>query len=168
MVIQIIAAMDDMRGIGKCNKIPWHIPSDLRFFKSVTSGDGSVVVMGRKTWESLPRKPLLGRGNYVLSTTVDKLIGATCCKSLSEFFNVIPEDTNIVSIIGGSLVYQEALLIPNVRILLTKVVGDYNADTFFPVFEDRFELFSKREKGLDNGFVFHHEEWARKEDESIS
>ena len=66
MDIHIIWAQDRDGGIGAMNKLPWHISEDLKNFKSITLG--GVVVMGRKTWESLPIKPLPGRANYVLST----------------------------------------------------------------------------------------------------
>ena len=67
MSINIIAAMAKNRVIGINNKIPWYIPNDLKYFKKLTTGNKSAVVMGRKTWDSLPIKPLPNRRNYVLT-----------------------------------------------------------------------------------------------------
>ena len=65
MKITLIAAMESMGGIGKNGALPWYIPADLQHFKEYT--EGKVCVMGRKTWDSLPVKPLLGRYNWVLT-----------------------------------------------------------------------------------------------------
>ena len=67
MSINIIAAMAKNRVIGRGNKLPWHIPQDLKHFKRLTSKKNSAVVMGRNTWESLPIKPLPNRRNYILT-----------------------------------------------------------------------------------------------------
>ena len=67
MSINIIAAMAKNRVIGFQGGLPWNIPKDLKFFKKMTSGDNSAIVMGRKTWDSLPLKPLPNRRNFVLT-----------------------------------------------------------------------------------------------------
>ena len=67
MSINIIAAMAKNRVIGINNKIPWNIPNDLKYFKKLTTANKSAIIMGRKTWDSLPIKPLPNRRNYVLT-----------------------------------------------------------------------------------------------------
>ena len=75
-MINLIVAINKNNGIGMLNKIPWRLPSDLRYFKEITNSLGSnSVIMGRKTWDSLPFKPLPGRKNIVLTTnptTIEK------------------------------------------------------------------------------------------------
>lgn len=72
-MFSIIVAADINNGIGKNGKLPWNIPDDLRIFRTITTN--STVIMGRKTWESLPVKPLKNRHNIVISNTLDLLDG---------------------------------------------------------------------------------------------
>ena len=74
MKVHIIAAIDAMRGIGKDGAIPWSCKSDMRYFSKQTKGNGyNAVIMGKKTWDSLPRKPLPGRANFVLSRSMPEI-----------------------------------------------------------------------------------------------
>ncbi|MFA7345090.1 MAG: dihydrofolate reductase [Terrimicrobiaceae bacterium] len=127
-----IAAMSRERVIGAGGKIPWHIPDDLKFFKRTTLGH--VVVMGRKTFESLG-KPLPGRENWVLSRTAQPE-GAGVFRHPSEI--VPPGDGREVFVIGGAELY--AALLPRCReVLLTHVALSVGGDTWFPVFEPEFD-----------------------------
>ena len=124
--------MSRERVIGAGGKIPWHISEDLKFFKRTTLGQ--VVVMGRKTFESLG-KPLPGRENWVLSRTAS-FEGARVFRHPSEI--VPPGDGRDVFVIGGAELY--AALLPRCReILLTHVNLSLNGDTWFPVFETEFD-----------------------------
>ena len=127
-----IAAMSGERVIGAGGKIPWHISEDLKFFKRTTLGH--VVVMGRKTFESLG-KPLPGRENWVLSRTAS-FEGARIFRHPSEI--VPPGDGREVFVIGGAELY--AALLPHCReILLTHVNLSVSGDTWFPEFESEFD-----------------------------
>jgi len=127
-----IAAMSRERVIGSGGKIPWHISEDMKFFKRTTLGQ--VVVMGRKTFESLG-KPLPGRENWVLSRTTS-LEGARIFRHPSEI--IPPGDGREVFVIGGAELY--AALLPRCReILLTHVNLSLSGDTWFPVFETEFD-----------------------------
>ena len=127
-----IAAMSGERVIGAGGKIPWHISDDLKFFKRPTLGH--VVVMGRKTFESLG-KPLPGRENWVLSRAAS-FEGARVFRHPSEIFP--PGDGREVFVIGGAELY--AALLPRCReILLTHVNLSVSGDTWFPVFEQEFD-----------------------------
>ena len=127
-----IAAMSPDRVIGAGGKIPWHIPEDLKFFKRTTLRH--VIVMGRKTFESLG-KPLPGRENWVLSRTAS-FEGARVFRNPSEI--VPPGDGREVFVIGGAELY--AALLPRCgEILLTHVNHVVEGDTWFPVFETEFD-----------------------------
>lgn len=128
-MIKIIVAYDENRGIGKDNKIPWHISDEFKFFKSTTNG--SCCVMGRKTWESLPFKPLKNRCNIVVSNTIQSLPDAFVCSSLQE---AILKTGNNCFIIGGNKIYDEALKLNIVdEIYASEIKGKYDCDTYFPI-----------------------------------
>jgi len=127
-----IAAMSGERVIGAGGKIPWHISDDLKYFKRTTLGH--VVVMGRKTFESLG-KPLPGRENWVLSRAAS-FEGARVFRHPSEI--VPPGDGRELFVIGGAEIY--AALLPQCReILLTHVNLPVIGDAWFPVFEPEFD-----------------------------
>lgn len=127
-----IAAMSPDRVIGAGGKIPWHISEDFKFFKRTTMGH--VVVMGRKTFESLG-KPLPGRENWVVSRGAS-FEGARVFRDLSEI--VPPRDGRELFVIGGAELY--AALMPQCgQVLLTHVDRHVDGDTWFPVFEPDFD-----------------------------
>ena len=101
-MIGILVAVSPEGVIGKDNKIPWHYSTDLKRFKKLTVG--KTIVMGRKTWESLPTKPLPDRRNIVI--TKSKLDGVECFKSIEEAMQNCEGD---VWFIGGAGIYQEAM-----------------------------------------------------------
>jgi len=128
-----IAAMSPDRVIGASGKIPWHLSEDLQFFKRTTLGH--VIVMGRKTFESLGR-PLPGRENWVLSRTAS-FDGARVFRSPAEI--APPADGREVFVIGGAELY--ASLLPRCReVLLTHVEIRVAGDTWFPEFETEFDV----------------------------
>jgi dihydrofolate reductase len=135
-----IAAMSPERVIGVGGKIPWHISADLKFFKRTTLGH--VIVMGRKTFESLGN-PLPGRENWVLSRTAS-FEGARVFRHPSEI--IPPEDGREVFVIGGAELYS-ALLPRCDEILLTHVNRHVEGDTWFPEFESGFTAGELVEKG---------------------
>ncbi len=140
MSINIIAAMAKNRVIGYNNKLPWSIPQDLEHFKKVTSGKDSAVVMGRKTWESLPKKPLPNRRNYVLTknnfhtTFPDGLV----LKDLDDIIH-LKKIYNNIWIIGGQTIYEQYINKPYIdRIYLTEIEDNHEGDTFFPEIPEYF------------------------------
>ena len=102
--IKAIAAVSENGVIGKNGDLPWRLPDDLKWFKKITMGH--VIVMGRKTWESLPG-PLPGRENWVLSRTLDTVDGIRVFRSLDEVKRAM-EDRSLF-IIGGGELYSVAL-----------------------------------------------------------
>ena len=129
-----IVAMDEHRLIGCGNRIPWHIPGDLKWFKSVTIGN--VVVMGRKTFESIG-KPLPGRDNVVLSRSGFSFPGVVVVEALEKIPEIFPDRK--IFICGGAQVYKLALPLCN-ELLITHVKGIYSGDVYFPEYENRFQL----------------------------
>lgn len=132
-----IAAMSENRVIGNGNKIPWHLPEDFKWFKKMTIGN--IIVMGRKTFESIG-KPLPNRTTIVLSRTNFQHPGVQTISALSEIECAIPDVADRqVFICGGAQVYQQAL--PRCSDLyLTLVKRTVEGDAFFPPFENQFEL----------------------------
>lgn len=127
-MIKLIVAHDENKGIGKNNSIPWHISEEFKFFKNTTMG--SCCIMGRKTWESLPSKPLKGRCNIFISNTMKQISDAFTCSSLEEA--IIKTGKNAF-LIGGSKIYEQALNLNIVdEIYASEIKGNYNCDTFFP------------------------------------
>lgn len=140
----IVAAMDEDNGIGKGDTLPWNIPSELAYFKFLTSsspnGKRNAVIMGRKTWESIPLKyrPLKDRFNVVLTRHTDSLTeteGAVSFSSLNVALDFLfrNENVNNIFVIGGGELYREAVFHPACStIFLTTVKGNFNCDVFFP------------------------------------
>lgn len=129
--MKAIAAMARNRVIGAEGKIPWHLPEDLKFFKRTTLGH--VILMGRKTYESLGR-PLPGRENWVVSRTGD-FAGVKVFRDLSEI--TPPADGRELFVIGGAQIY--AALLPQCdELYLTRVDQTVGGDAYFPRFEDDF------------------------------
>lgn len=129
-MITLIACTDMNNGIGNENgELLFKLPKDMKYFKSVTSG--KLVVMGRKTWDSLPRKPLEKRKNYVL--THDDSFSPNGAKVVHNIEEVLKlSKTHEVYIIGGGEVYQQFIEHAD-RLLITHVhVMDMSARTFFP------------------------------------
>jgi dihydrofolate reductase len=127
--IIIIAAMAENGVIGKDNRMPWSLKEDLARFRELTQG--SPCIMGRKTWESLPKKPLPGRPNIIVSKTMTAAPpGAEVFPSLSAAIEHCAASEKIF-IIGGEAIYKQALPLAN-KIELTLIKGAYEGDTFFP------------------------------------
>lgn len=134
--LKAIAAMSTNRVIGNHGNIPWYLPSDFQWFKQNTLGQ--IVVMGRKTHESIGR-PLPGRQTMVLSRSPTAIHGVEVFTSLETLFHRIQDDPREVWVAGGAEVY--ALLLPQCSdLFLTRVKQTVAGDVFFPVFEDRFTL----------------------------
>ena len=122
------------RVIGAGNKIPWHLPEDFKFFKQTTMGH--VLVMGRKTFESIGR-PLPGRETIVLSRSGWSHPGVRTVANLDELAPLAADRQ--VFICGGAEIYRQALPLC-AEIYLTLVKRESEGDAFFPEFESQFEL----------------------------
>ena len=128
--IIVIAAVSENNVIGNGGKIPWHIPEDLQRFKRLTTD--SPVVMGRKTYESLPTKPLKDRINIVLTRDTSFHAPGVVVKHTLADALAYCKRFDKVFIIGGQSVYAEGLQAAD-TVELTRVHGMYDGDSFFPV-----------------------------------
>lgn len=136
--VSMIAAMGLNRVIGRDNQLPWHLPEDLKYFRSMTWG--KPIVMGRKTFESLGR-PLPGRTNIVVTAQPDlDLVGAKVVGSLEEALSAASNQAELdgvdeIMIIGGAKLYEQ-MLGQTDRIYLTLVEAEPDGDAWFPALPD--------------------------------
>jgi len=150
--IIIIAAVAENGVIGKDNKMPWDIRGNLAHFREVTMG--FPCIMGRKTWESLPKKPLPGRLNIIISKTMDQEefaqrhvepsvrstekreegLDIKICQSIESAVE-LSSDYEKIFIIGGESIYKQAMPFAT-KIDLTLISGNYDGDTYFPKIDD--------------------------------
>lgn len=153
-MIVVIAAVAKNGVIGKANALPWHLPEDMRHFKALTSGHA--VLMGRKTWESLPPKfrPLPNRRNFVLTRDASYVApGATVVHSFEEAAKVGAGETALF-VIGGAELYAHALPRSD-RLELTEIDADFEGDAHFPAFDRAQWRAVKRESGKsENGLAY--------------
>ena len=132
MKLYHVVAMAKNRVIGKDNKLPWHFPEDLKFFKQLTTGN--TIIMGRKTYESIGR-PLSNRTNFVLSRTAKNYPGAQTFHSLDEA--VRSAKTKKVFIIGGAELYKQTIEKVD-GIYLTRIGIDFEDNAHYPEIPDSF------------------------------
>jgi dihydrofolate reductase len=133
MTVNLIFARAANGVIGRDNRLPWHLPEDLAHFKRTTLGQP--VVMGRKTWDSLPPRfrPLPGRLNIVVTRQADwQAEGATRAGSLTEALARCPQETD-VWVIGGADIYAQALPLAR-RAVVTEIAQAFEGDAFAPQF----------------------------------
>jgi dihydrofolate reductase len=133
--VVLVAALARNRGIGRSGTLPWHLPDDLRRFKALTLD--KVVVMGRKTYESIGR-PLPRRRNLVLSRGLAAPAGCELVRSVEEALEVARPSGGLY-VIGGGDVYAAFLPVAT-RLELTHVDLDVEADAFFPELDATFRL----------------------------
>ena len=158
-IITLVVATAKNGCIGINNDMPWHIPEDFAFFKTYTSG--KPVVMGRKTWESLPKKPLPNRRNIVISRQADYAAeGAEVVGNLQAAFALCADAPEII-VMGGAQIYAEALpLASDLRI--TEVDLSVDGDAYFPSIDASTWQEVEREahvsaKGLAFSFVHYQQ-----------
>lgn len=129
-MLSIIVAIAENNVIGRDNKLLWHISADLKHFKALTSGH--TVIMGRKTYESLPFKPLKNRRNIVISRTAT-IEGVEIARSLDDALqmsNVHNTDATVF-VIGGAEIYRQALPVAD-QLYVTRIYHRFEGDAFFP------------------------------------
>jgi dihydrofolate reductase len=143
MKIVLIAAFAQNRVVGIENRLPWHLPEDLKYFKRTTSG--KAIIMGRKTYDSIGR-PLPNRTNIVITRNPDftapgvkVVVSLEAAIELAKEVNYI-NDVDEVMIIGGASIYESALPIAD-RLYLTHVHAEVEGDAYFP--EMNFQQWSE-------------------------
>jgi dihydrofolate reductase len=148
-MISIIVAIAEDYGIGNKNELLWHIPGDLKRFKRLTFGH--TVIMGKKTWESLPRKPLSGRKNIVLTDDPLEIIEfCITAYSIEDALIKCGEDDEIF-IIGGGSIYRQFMPVAD-RLYITHIHKKAPADIYFPYIDpDIWKPVEKEEHSQDGG-----------------
>lgn len=151
--ISIIAAIADNNAIGKKQQMLWHMPFDLKRFKDLTTGHA--VIMGRKTFESLPKGALPNRKNIILTTFPEAVfIDSFACESLHNALTLCDKEDEVF-MIGGAMVYQQALSIAD-KMYITRVHHTFeDADTFFPeVNYNEWEITEQQEFPADEKHAY--------------
>lgn len=150
MRISIIAVVARNGAIGKDNKLIYRLPDDMKRFKALTTGH--TVIMGRKTFESLPKGALPNRRNIVLSRIRHAFDGCDCYSSLDEALSHCGKDEDIY-VIGGAEVYAQAIGMAD-RLCLTEIADTpEGADAFFPMFVGWREA-SREEHAADDRHAY--------------
>lgn len=160
--INAIVAVDDHWGIGKDGTMPWpHLSEDLKRFKKLT--DGAMIVMGKNTWLSLPKRPLPGRSNIIISKSLEEDFAITVQGDPKAIINKLKQATETdIWIIGGAEIYRQFLPFCN-SVYITRIAGDYECDTRFPtaILDRHFVLDYTESSMLDNDVEIHYEIWEK-------
>ncbi len=160
MALNLIFARARNGVIGHNNTLPWHLPEDLAHFKHTTLGQP--VVMGRKTWESLPPKfrPLPGRTNIVVTRQRDwHAEGAVVAHSIEEAVQHCAADAQ-VWVIGGAEVYAQAMPLATCAVV-TEIDADFEGDAFAPTFDAAWHEASRTTHVAANGLTYSLVTWHR-------
>ncbi|NCN71771.1 MAG: dihydrofolate reductase [Rhodoferax sp.] len=160
MQLNLIFARAANGVIGRHNTLPWHLPEDMAHFKRTTLG--CPVIMGRKTWDSLPPKfrPLPGRLNIVVTRQPDwQAEGAQVAHSITQACTLCPPEST-AWVIGGAEVYAQALPLATLAVV-TEIDAVFEGDAFAPAFgSEWFEVARENQRsstGLHFSFVTYHQ-----------
>lgn len=139
MGFNIIVAVDQKRGIGIKNDLPWRLKADMKWFKETTVSTDrtkpNAVIMGRKTWDSIPDKfrPLVDRINIVITRSPSNCAAPYCASNLDEALALAYDLADKVFVIGGASIYKLAFHHRDLdELFITEIDKDFNCDTFFP------------------------------------
>lgn len=159
LIISHVVAMSNNWVIGVNNDLPWSLKDDLAHFKKYTTG--KIIVMGRKTYESIGR-PLPNRVNYVISSTLKDIEGVSIFTSLEDaieaakIYNLDQDIANEIAIIGGGYLFRDSMDSFN-KLILTRVDCSIDGDVYYPEIDfSNWELISSDEflKNEDNQYDF--------------
>ena len=164
LTISMISAIDENNGLGKAGKLLYSIKEDLAHFKKVTNGH--TVIMGSNTWDSLPKKPLAGRRNIVVSSQKEEIEGAEVFHNWIDALDSCHDEE--VMIIGGARVYREIMPVAD-HLYITEIFDSREADTWFPEIDlkEWKENLDKREFHSANISEGDHADFMFKEYERI-
>ncbi len=163
MQITLVVAASTNNAIGRDNRLLWHLPNDLRFFKNATWA--LPVIMGRKTFDSLNGKPLNGRMNIIITRQKDwNAEGITVAHSLKEAIAIAGKaDYKECCVIGGGEIFSEAMPLAT-QIYLTRVDTEIAADVFFPVIDaaDWYMVWEQSfSSDAKHAYSYHFQLWER-------
>ncbi|WP_342525615.1 dihydrofolate reductase [Chryseomicrobium sp. FSL W7-1435] len=161
-MISFIVAHDENRVIGYENKMPWHIPEDLAYFKKMTLG--KPIVMGRNTFESIGR-PLPGRENIVITRNEDYTAeGIHVFHSYEDGIAFAKQQNSDIMVIGGAQVFKDHLETAD-ELLITQIHQSYTGDTYFPAYSDWHLEWQSEKKSSSSGVSYTYQRYVRKASE---
>lgn len=156
-MLSLVVAMDKNNVIGKENRLPWCLPNDLQKFKEITTSDSQTIIMGRKTFESLP-KILPGRQHIVLTRDKNYKVkdDRITVVNRMEDIDLLIRDVKEYFVIGGGEIFN--LLFPYVdKMYLTKIDANFEGDTFFQKYnEDEWGIIEEKEGLVDENNKYKH------------
>lgn len=165
-----VVAADEELGIGRDGDLAWHLPGDMRWFRDLTTGERSdglqnTVIMGRKTWDSIPTRfrPLPGRYNVVVSRNPNLALpeGVGLAHSLDEGLSLA--SAGDIFVIGGGQLYAEAMRRPQCEVVyLTRVEGNFQCDTVIPDPNTWYTPVKRSPPMTDGGISYHVVTFQRK------
>ncbi len=151
-MISLIVAHDKNRVIGLNNKLPWHLPGDLKYFKEMTMD--KPIIMGRKTFESIG-KPLPGRRNIVVTRNTgyraNDIETATSLEDALKIAGDVPE----IMIIGGEQIFKESMAIAD-RLYVTEIDHEFQGDTYFPEYANWRQVSCEEAETAPDGYTFRY------------
>lgn len=161
----LIAAVDEQLGIGNQNQLPWRLSGDMAYFKKITAKN--IVIMGRKTWESIPEKfrPLSDRLNVILCRKSDycpypNTDQVIIKHSLEAALNIQNDRMDQLFVIGGASLYHESINHPLCNTLyITQIHKTFDCDSFFPSYKEKFNLSEQSELFEEHGIKYQFEKW---------
>ena len=161
----IVACTDKENVIGKDNKLPWNLPEDLQHFKEITMG--KTIVMGRKTFESLP-KVLPGRHHIVLTRNQNYKVNnpnvEVVTGNINNIFKKMKYSEDEYFIIGGAEIYKIGIKFAD-KIFLTRIYENIEGDAYFPTINDKYWNISSMSQIIvskQTGIIFSYEEYCRR------
>ncbi len=173
----IVVAMDQKQGIGRDGNLPWHLKCDLQHFKEITTktrdkDKRNAVIMGRKTWDSLPAqfRPLPDRVNIVITRNGDLKFpqGVLRADGLDQALELLTKGAlsktvESVYVIGGAQIFEQAIVRKECRkIYLTQILRSFDCDIFFPPFIDYFQHEVSSPRYVENEISYLFTEYSRK------
>lgn len=156
-MLSYVVAISENNVIGKNGSLPWRLPEDLRFFKDITSTSTKTMIMGRKTFQSLP-KVLPGRKHIILTRNRDFKVEHNQVDVVYDIESIKPyiESTDEYFVIGGAEIFKHLLPYTD-RIYLTRIHEDFEGDTFFPYLnKSQWKVTVIREGTLDEENIYPH------------
>ncbi|MCD4812481.1 dihydrofolate reductase [bacterium] len=160
MGFKIIVAVDAKRGIGQGNQLPWRLKGDMQWFKQTTISKNldkpNCVIMGRKTWDSIPEKfrPLPERENIVITRHPEKCSAPNTADGLQAALDLAKSFGGDMFVIGGASIYAEAFSHPALEeLIITEIEHAFECDAFFPEYS-AFTMVEEIRPGEENGLKY--------------
>jgi len=171
--MNMIVAFCKNRGMGYKNRLPWHLPSELKYFKKTTTiGNNNTLIMGRNTWESLNNKPLKDRKNIILSSTIknddikdyNNTFVFPNYQSLNTEIDSMINNNEKIWLIGGNSIYDSYIKHPKLEyIYITCIQENFVTDVKFPKVPKHFQIKKSSRLFFENNLHYYHKLYKNKD-----